>query len=171
MLYETVYHIPVAITSLLEDVPNRLVPIGDLEITRGSFEEEVRDGDEDSDQRLESIASHVVERVLEEEVENDKQVACVSRDWLCHELTSAFQIRSDEESSDGTDVEHFMHLVGRVCILAEESRLIDRRILVLSQMVTVSRSILSRPTPNFVSVVTQTVMRTYADVSVAALDV
>ena len=80
--YKTVYHIPVAIMGLLEDVPNRLVPIGDLEITRGSFEEEVRDGDEDNDQRLELIASHVVERVLEEEVENDKQVACVSRDWL-----------------------------------------------------------------------------------------
>ena len=29
--YETVYHTPVAIAGLLEDVPNRLVPIGDLE--------------------------------------------------------------------------------------------------------------------------------------------
>ena len=77
--YETVYHTPVAIAGLLEDVPNRLVPIRDLEITKGSFEEEVRDGDEDSDQRLESVASQVAERVLEEEDENDKQVACLSR--------------------------------------------------------------------------------------------
>ena len=50
------------------------------EITRGGFEEEIRDGDEDSDQRLESVASQVTERVLEEEDENDKQVACVSHD-------------------------------------------------------------------------------------------
>ena len=88
--YETVYHTPVAIAGLLEDVPNRLVAIGDLEITRGGFEEAVRDGDEDSDQRLESVASQVAERVLEEEDENDKQVACVSRYWLGNELTSAF---------------------------------------------------------------------------------
>ena len=77
--YEMVYHTPVAIAGLLEDVPNRLVPIGDLEITRGSFEEEVRDGDEDSDQELESLASQVAERVLDEEGENNKQVACLSR--------------------------------------------------------------------------------------------
>ena len=32
LLYETVYHTLVAIAGLLEDVPNRLVPIGDLEI-------------------------------------------------------------------------------------------------------------------------------------------
>ena len=44
-----VYNTPMAIAGLLEDIPNRLVPIGDLEITRGGFEEEVRDGDEDSD--------------------------------------------------------------------------------------------------------------------------
>ena len=37
--YETVYHTLVAIAGLLEDVPNRLVPIGDLEITRGGFED------------------------------------------------------------------------------------------------------------------------------------
>ena len=98
--YETVYHTLVAIAGLLEDVPNRLVPIGDLEITRGGFEEEVRDGDEDSDQRLESVASQVTERVLEED-KNDKQVACVSRDWLSHELTFAFQICSKEESHWG----------------------------------------------------------------------
>ena len=67
------YHTPVAIAGLLEDVPNRLVPIGDLKITLGSFEEEVRDGDEDSDQELESVASKVVERVLEED-EDDTQV-------------------------------------------------------------------------------------------------
>ena len=76
--YETVYHTPVVITGLLKDIPNRLVPIGDLEITRGGFEEEMRDGDEDSDQRLESVALQVAERVLEEEDKNDKQVACVS---------------------------------------------------------------------------------------------
>ena len=89
LLYETVYHTPVAIAGLLEDVPNRLVPIGDLEITRGGFEKEVRDRDEDSDQRLESVASQVAERVLEEEDKNDKQVACVSRYWLGNELTPA----------------------------------------------------------------------------------
>ena len=88
--YKTVYHTPVAIAGLLEDIPNQLVPIGDLEITRGSFEEEVRDGDEDSDQRLELVTLQVAERALEEEDENNKQVACVSRDWLGHELTSAF---------------------------------------------------------------------------------
>ena len=87
--YETVYHTPVAIAGLLEDVPNRLVPIGDLEITRGGFEEEVRDGDEDSDQRLESVASQVVERVLEEEDKSNKQVACLSRYGLGNELTFA----------------------------------------------------------------------------------
>ena len=64
-----------------------------------------------------------------------------------------------------------MHPVGQVCILAEESRLIDHRILVLSQMVTASRSIPSRPGPSSVSVVTQTVMQTYADASVEALNV
>ena len=170
LLYETVYHTSVAIAGLLEDVPNQLVLIGDLEITRGGFEEEVRDGDEDSDQRLELVASQVAERVLEEE-ENDKQVACVSRDWLRHKLTFAFQICSEEESSDGTDVKHYMHLVGRVCILSEESRLIDRRILVQSQMVTASRSILSCPAPSSISVATQTIVQTYADVSVEALNV
>ena len=113
--YEMVYHTPVAIAGLLEDVPNRLVPIGDLEITKGGFKEEVQDRDEDSDQRLESVASQVAERVLEEEDENDKQVACVFRYWLSNELTSAFQICSDEESSDGTDIERFMHPVGQVC--------------------------------------------------------
>ena len=76
--YETVYHTPVAIAGLLEDVPNRLVPIGDLEITWGGFKEEVRDGDEDSNQGLESLALQVAERVLEEEDESDKQVACLS---------------------------------------------------------------------------------------------
>ena len=77
--YKMVYHTPVAIAGLLEDVPNRLVPIGDLEITLGGFKEEVRDRDEDSDQGLESVASQVAERVLEED-KNDTQVVCVSRD-------------------------------------------------------------------------------------------
>ena len=77
--YETVYHTPVAIVGLLEDVPNRLVPIGNLEITPGSFEEEVRDGDKDSNQELESVASKVAEKALEED-EDNTQVACVSCD-------------------------------------------------------------------------------------------
>ena len=64
-----------------------------------------------------------------------------------------------------------MHPVGRVCILVEESRLIDRRILVQSQMVTASRSIPSRPAPKFVSVAMQTVVQTYADASVEAISV
>ena len=98
--YETVYHTPVAITGLLEDVPSQLVPIRDLEITRGGFEEEVRDGDEDSNQRLELVALQVAERVLEED-ENDKQVACVSCDWLSHKLTFAFQIHSNESLPTG----------------------------------------------------------------------
>ena len=38
-----------------------------------------RDGDEDSDQRLELVASQVAERVLEED-KNNTQVACVSCD-------------------------------------------------------------------------------------------
>ena len=77
--YETVYHTPVAITGLLEDIPNRLVPIGELEITRGGFEEEVRDGDEDSDHELESLASQVAERILDEEGEGNQQVVGLSR--------------------------------------------------------------------------------------------
>ena len=77
--YETVYHTPVAITGLLEDVPNRLVPIGDLEITRGGFKGEVQDGDEDSDQGLESLASQVMERILDEEDEDNQQVVSLSR--------------------------------------------------------------------------------------------
>ena len=65
-----------------------------------------------------------------------------------------------------------MYPVGRVCsCLAEESRLIDRRILVLSQMVTASRSIPSVPGPSSVSVATQTVVQTYADASMEALNV
>ena len=76
--YETEYHTPVAIAGLLEDVPNRLIPIGELEITRGGFEVEVRDGDEDSDQELESLASQVAERTLEEG--DDQQVVGLSRD-------------------------------------------------------------------------------------------
>ena len=65
-----------------------------------------------------------------------------------------------------------MHPVGQVCSrLAEESRLIDRRILVLSQMVTAWRSIPSLPGPSSVSVATQTVVRTYANASVEAINV
>ena len=65
-----------------------------------------------------------------------------------------------------------MHPVGRVCSrLAEESRLIDHRILVLSQMVTASSLIPSVPRLSSVSVATQTVVRTYADASVEAINV
>ena len=77
--YKTEYHTPVAIAGLLEDVPNRLVPIGELEIMRGGFEEEVRDGDEDSDQELESLASQVAERILDKEDEDNQQVVGLSR--------------------------------------------------------------------------------------------
>ena len=76
--YKTVYHTPVAIAGLLEDVPNRLVPISDLEITPGSFKEEVRDGDEDSDQELESVALKVMERVLEEDKDDMQVGVCFS---------------------------------------------------------------------------------------------
>ena len=65
-----------------------------------------------------------------------------------------------------------MYPVGRVCSrLAEESRLIDCRILVLSQMVTASTLIPSVPGPSSVSVATQTVVRTYADTSVEVINV
>ena len=84
--YETVYHTPVAIAGLLEDVPNRQVPIRELEITRGGFEEEVRDGDEDSDQGLESLASQVAERILDEEDDDDQQVVGLSHYCLSNEL-------------------------------------------------------------------------------------
>ena len=76
--YETVYHTPVAIAGLLEDVPNRLVPISDLEITPGGFKEEVRDGDEDSDQELKSVALKVMERVLEEDKDDTQVGVCFS---------------------------------------------------------------------------------------------
>ena len=77
--YKTVYHTPMAIARLLEDVPNWLVPIGDLVITPGGFKEEVRDRDADSDQELESVTLQIAERVLEED-KNNTQVACVSHD-------------------------------------------------------------------------------------------
>ena len=65
-----------------------------------------------------------------------------------------------------------MYPVGRICSrLAEESRLIDRRILVLSQMATAWRSIPSLPGPSSVSVATQTVAQTYVDASVQAVSV
>ena len=66
-----------AIAGLLEDIPHQLVPISNLEVTPGGFEEDIRDGDEGSDQELESVALQVAERVLEED-ENHTQVACVS---------------------------------------------------------------------------------------------
>ena len=65
-----------------------------------------------------------------------------------------------------------MHLVGRICSrLAEESRLIDHRILVLSQMVTASRSTPLLPGPSSMSVATQTVVRTYVNASMQAVSV
>ena len=65
-----------------------------------------------------------------------------------------------------------MYPVGRICSrLAEESRLIDRRILVLSQMVTASRLTPSLPGPSSVSVATQTDVRTYVNASVQAVSV
>ena len=65
-----------------------------------------------------------------------------------------------------------MYPVGRICSrLTEESRLIDHRILVLSQMVTAWRSIPSLRGPSSVSVATQTVVRTYVDASVQAVSV
>ena len=65
-----------------------------------------------------------------------------------------------------------MYPVGRICSrLAEESRLIDHRILVLSQMVTASTSIPLLPGPSSVSVAMQTVVRTYVNASVQAVSV
>ena len=65
-----------------------------------------------------------------------------------------------------------MYPVGRICSrLAEESRLIDHRILVLSQMAIASTSIPSLPGPSSVSVATQTVVRTYVNASVQAVSV
>ena len=65
-----------------------------------------------------------------------------------------------------------MHLVGPVCLRpAEESKLTDRRILVQSQMVTALRSIPSHPMPSFISIAMQTIVRTYADASVEAVNV
>ena len=72
------YHTPMAIAGLLEDVPNRLVPIGDLEVTPGSFKEEVRDGDENSNQELESVALQVAEKALEEDRDNMQVGVCFS---------------------------------------------------------------------------------------------
>ena len=76
--YKTMYYTPVAIAGLLKDVLNRLVPIGDLGITPGGFEEEVRDRDEDSDQELESVASKVVEKVFEEDKDDTQVGVCFS---------------------------------------------------------------------------------------------
>ena len=65
-----------------------------------------------------------------------------------------------------------MHPVGQVCIhLVEESILTDRRILIQSQMILTLRLIPSRPAPSSISVATQTVVRTYADTSVEAVNV
>jgi len=64
--YKSQYFTPVAIAGLIEDVPHRLIPVGDLEVTPGGFEEEVRDGDVEPD----SVASRVTEQVLQEEEES-----------------------------------------------------------------------------------------------------
>jgi len=120
--YESQYFTPVAIAGLIEDVPHRLVPVGNLEVTSGGFKEEVRDGDVEPD----SVASQVAEQVLEEDEDNTQVRVCFSC-LFCHELTSAVQIHiEEEESSDGTDVEQFMYPVGRICSRPlMEYRLID----------------------------------------------
>ena len=82
--YESQYFTPVAIAGLIEDVPHRLVPVGDLEVTPGGFGEEVRDGDVE----LDSVASQVAEQVLQEN-EDDTQVRVCFSCRFCHELTSA----------------------------------------------------------------------------------
>ena len=65
-----------------------------------------------------------------------------------------------------------MHPVGPVCLrLTEESKLTDRRILVQFQMVTTSRLIPSHPVLSFISVVTQTIVWTYANASVEVVNV
>jgi len=64
--YESQYFTPAAIAGLIEDVPYRLVPVGDVEVTPGGFEEEVRDGDVEAD----LVASQVAEQVLQEEEES-----------------------------------------------------------------------------------------------------
>jgi len=81
------YHTPMVVAGLIEDIP-RLIPIGDVEVTPGGFDEEVRDGEEGSDMELESVASKVMEQALEEE----------------------------EDSSEGTDIKQFMYPVGPVCL-------------------------------------------------------
>ena len=106
-----------------------------------------------------------------EEDGDDMQVCVCFSCLFCHELTSAVQIQSKEESSDGTDVEHFIHLVGPVCLcLAEESKLTDRRILIQSQTVIALILIPSHPTPSFTSSAMQTVVQTYANASVEAVN-
>ena len=70
------YHTPMAIVGLLEDIPNRLVPIGDLEITLGGFDKEVRDRDEDSDQELELVTLKVTEKALEEDGDDTQVGVC-----------------------------------------------------------------------------------------------
>jgi len=138
--YESQYFTPSAIAGLIEDVPYRLVPVGNVEVTPGGFEEEVRDGDVEEN----SVASQVAEQVLQEE----------------------------EESSDGTDVEQFMHPVGQICSRPlVEYKLIDLRILVQSQRAIASLSIHSPPAPSYVSWATQTVERDYADAQVEAVNV
>jgi len=137
--YESQYFTPAAIAGLIEDVPYRLVPVSDVEVTLGGFEEEVRDGDVEEN----SVASQVAEQVLQE-----------------------------EESSDGTDVEQFMHPVGRICSHPlVEYRLIDLRILVQSQRDIASPSIHSPPVPSYILWATQTVERDYADAQVEAVNV
>jgi len=97
--YEEEYFTPnIRVARMIEDVP-RLVPVGEVEVTVGDFDD-VRDGDVEPD----SVASQVAEQVLQEE---------------------------EEESSEGTDIESFMHPVGRICFRPlVEYKLIDLRILV-----------------------------------------
>jgi len=116
--YEEEYFTPtIRIAGMIKDVP-RLIPIGEVEVTPGGFDE-VRDGDVE----LESVASRVTEQALQEE----------------------------EESSEGTDIEQFMYLVGPICSCPlVEYRLIDPRILIQSQRDTGLPSTPSSPWPNYV---------------------
>ena len=59
------YYTPPVMSMRMIKGPSAIVPIGDLEITRGGFDEEVRDGDMESG----SVAEQMAEVVLEESEE------------------------------------------------------------------------------------------------------
>jgi len=115
--YEEEYFTPmIRIAGMIEDVP-RLIPIGEVKVTLGGFDD-VRDGDMEPD----SVALQVAEQVLQEE----------------------------EELSEGTNIEQFMHPVGTICSRPlVEYRLIDPRILIQSQRDTGLLSTPSSPLPSY----------------------